>query len=533
MKTTATAITLTLLAVTAVQAQDPKRQYTQPAVPSREVLDRLNLKLGWRAYVPMDGRRDGIFTVQLAGDDLLVLTRSGLVVCLDTETGRARWRSRFGHPYRTGVGLGFNAQSVFMVSDQDLYAIDRANGQLQWDYELPDGPTATPVADDDQLFISLGEGKVHAFALPRMKKGGTGKPGPDKDKTPGGPKDDKKYDDKSKPADDKSMRPDSGALSSRGSLGGGLTSNTVLSSIGALTSGRQASKTNRSGLQPHLDWTDAPGLRIELTPVLTQDAVFIAGANGHITSLATGLNRFEHFERVLSDGAISVPPTHHGEEAYVGGRDGNLYAVKTLTGTTRWRFTMGTAVVVKPVATDEDVFVTSDRGGLHRVKRSNGEMIWRNGTAARFLAENKKFVYATDRAGRFLVLDRASGKQLSMYNLRDFVFPIANEHTDRVYLAANDGLVVCLHDKDYATPLVMKKETVKKPAKGGGKDKPGDKDKPKEKPGDKDKPKDKPGDQDKPKDKPGDQDKPKDKPGDMDKPGDKDKPKDDDAGKEK
>jgi outer membrane protein assembly factor BamB len=506
MKATATAITLTLLAVTTVRAQDPKRLYTQPSVPPREVLDRLNLKLGWRAHVPMDGRRDGIFSVQRAGDELLVQTRSGLVVCLDAETGRSRWRARFGRAYRTAVELGFNTQSVFVVNDQTLYAIERKTGQLQWDYDLPDGPTATPVADDDQLFISLGEGKVHAFALPRMTKGGTGKPEIDKNKKPGGSKDDKKPNDKPTPGDDKYKKPDTGALSSSGVVGGGLSSKTVLSSIGALTSGRQASRTDRTGIQPHLDWTDAPGVRIELTPVLTPDSVFIAGANGRIASLATGLKTIEHFERALADGPISVAPAQHGEEAYVGARDGNLYAVKTLTGTTRWRFTMGTAVTFRPSATDEDVFVTSDRGGLHRVNRSNGQMIWRNGTAARFLAENKKFVYATDRSGRFLVLDRGSGKQLSSYNLRDFVFPIANEHTDRVYLAANDGLIVCLHDRDYTTPLVMKKEVVKKP-KGGGKGKPGDKDKPKDKPPDKDKPKDKPGDMDKPKDQGGGKDK--------------------------
>src|SRR5262249_5745018 len=78
-------------------------------------------------------------------------------------------------------------------------------------------------------------------------------------------------------------------------------------------------------------------------------------------------------------------------------------------------------------------------------------------TGDKVLAVNPKFVYATDRAGRMVVLDRDRGRELSRYNVRDFVVPTANELTDRIYLAANDGLVVCLHDRDYPTPVAMKK----------------------------------------------------------------------------
>ena len=41
--------------------------------------------------------------------------------------------------------------------------------------------------------------------------------------------------------------------------------------------------------------------------------------------------------------------------------------------------------------------------------------------------------------------------------MRDFVYPVPNEITDRLYLAAHNGLIVCLHDRDYATPLRHRK----------------------------------------------------------------------------
>src|SRR5262249_42251077 len=78
--------------------------------------------------------------------------------------------------------------------------------------------------------------------------------------------------------------------------------------------------------------------------------------------------------------------------------------------------------------------------------------------ADRVIAVNNKYVYATDRAGRMLVLDRKTGRQMSYYTpFRDFVFPVSNEVTDRLVLAANNGLIVCLHDREYEKPLALRK----------------------------------------------------------------------------
>jgi len=46
----------------------------------------------------------------------------------------------------------------------------------------------------------------------------------------------------------------------------------------------------------------------------------------------------------------------------------------------------------------------------------------------------------------------------SRYDIRDFVFPVVNGATDRIYLASNNGLIVCLHDKDYAQALLYHKK---------------------------------------------------------------------------
>jgi hypothetical protein len=147
------------------------------------------------------------------------------------------------------------------------------------------------------------------------------------------------------------------------------------------------------------------------------------------------------------------------------------------TGHVGWRYTAGTPVIHQPAATDEDVYLTSEQNGMARINRASGDGVWRvprgrdiltaNPDADRFLAANPKFVYALDRSGRLLILDRKRGITLSTYDVRQFPFPVSNEVTDRLYLAAHDGLLVCLHDRAYPTPFRQRRteEAVSEPVK--------------------------------------------------------------------
>src|SRR5437660_4209348 len=170
---------LFLMAATAT-AQDRSQLYTRPSVPDDAALQRLNLKLGWRTYISTDEQRDRIFTVQNAGDLLLVQTRSGLVSALDTETGQIRWQARCGRSYHVSVPLGYNRNEVLIVNDRTLYVLDRATGELRWDFDMPTAPTTAAVADDAQWFLSVPGGVVSAYAIPRPTADAVAKANSDK-----------------------------------------------------------------------------------------------------------------------------------------------------------------------------------------------------------------------------------------------------------------------------------------------------------------------------------------------------------------
>src|SRR5437762_13578435 len=163
MKKLVGALVYVLLFVTTVVAQGRSQVYTQPAVPAEAALHRLSVKLAWRIHVPTEGHRDGLFSVQVLEQQILVQTRGGAVIALRPATGATRWRVRVGMPYLVTHALSYNAHSVFLVNGARLFALDRATGLPQWDLMLPGAPTASPVADEGRVYVAIGSGHAYVY----------------------------------------------------------------------------------------------------------------------------------------------------------------------------------------------------------------------------------------------------------------------------------------------------------------------------------------------------------------------------------
>jgi outer membrane protein assembly factor BamB len=393
--------------------------------------------MAWRAYIPMDGARDGLANVQLIGRDMLIGTRSGMITLLNAETGEARWRTRVGIPYRP-VGMPTaNSRTVLAVSNTYLYALDRATGQLQWQFRLPGGVSAPLAVDEDNVYVPGHTGRLYCYYLPNMEAW----------------------------ARRQAEKPPSTASSPVNQL-----YETSRRSTGSIThfsqSVREAGEEVPTGPHPELVWNAATNLRLETRPILGRESILALGAEGVGVGIYKAPRETGGWRERFSfdaEAPIHVPAGKYGEVAYVGATNANLYAVSLVNGRVLWRYTAGQPVSHRPAALAEDVYVAASDKGLLRLDRSTGEPLWRvargrqvrdsNVDASRFLAANQKFVYAQDRIGRLMVLDRRLGHTLSTFDVRQFVFPVINELSDRLYLAANDGFIVCLHDKEYTTAL--------------------------------------------------------------------------------
>ncbi|HWG42791.1 MAG TPA: PQQ-binding-like beta-propeller repeat protein [Gemmataceae bacterium] len=448
--------TIAAASLTSLATAQPARSrlFSTPLPPPREVLDRLNLQMSWRIYVPMDGRHDGLATVQLHGTDLYVQTRSGMVALLDAETGVTHWRTRVGLPYRVEHEVAFNSREVYVINSTFLYALDRKTGAMRWQYHLREGVAAPPVADEDQIYIAAPTGRLTAYFLPRPDLPSELPPGFTEF-----------YDLKSVKEEKAAKETPEQRRKRIVSIKGETRSSA--GTVSYLTpSARDASTEEETGVRPVRVWSEVTRLRLEFPILQTREKLLLPAPDGVVVAIdrlpqANGAAAETY--RFAAESPIRVPGAHYEDMAIVGAEDANVYALQVSNGKLRWRFTAGTPISRKPAITDEDVYVVAARKGMTRLDRATGEPRWRipvgrelvenNAAADRFLAVNPKYVYATDASGRFLILERRRGVVLSGFDTKDFVFPVSNEVTDRVYLAANNGLIVCLHDREYQKPI--------------------------------------------------------------------------------
>jgi hypothetical protein len=129
-----------------------------------------------------------------------------------------------------------------------------------------------------------------------------------------------------------------------------------------------------------------------------------------------------------------------------------------------WRSTLGGLLNRKPVATADAVYASGDHAGVVKVDALTGDVIWRTESIAdRLLAVNEEFAYVQDRLGNLLVYDARKptdpetrrSAPLARLDVVGFNVPVTNSQTDRLFLTADNGTLVCLRDASakYVRPV--------------------------------------------------------------------------------
>jgi outer membrane protein assembly factor BamB len=173
---------MVLLALATLSAVASAQRSAPP--PDREALERLNLKTEWTSYLPLQGGKDSIASVQVIDDaQIFVQTKSGLLVAIDAVTGAKQWAYRYPSEYVNIYPVGVNDDFVFAVNVARLLAFSRTSGVLQFDFELSGSATAGPVADKELIYVTINGTKLAAYAFPQVlmaqekaKPGDTRKP---------------------------------------------------------------------------------------------------------------------------------------------------------------------------------------------------------------------------------------------------------------------------------------------------------------------------------------------------------------------
>lgn len=432
-----TGMVLTLLVFSMqLHAADSRNIYTQPDIPSQEALDRLNMKMVWRAFSPMEGRRDGYHDIQILDNHVVAQTRSGTVVLFHGSTGETLWKTNFGKPYQVVHNLAFNDKFIFAVNENDLYALHRKDGAIAWRASLAISLTAAPSADNVHVYLCGLNRRIYCYALPKFGN------------------------DNQFVGYEKTDR--------LGKLKVQTVAEIAETEFDPGSAGIFLGKGTRTqGQQPLLIWEFPTQINMIYPPLVTEEQVAVVGQKGDLITLdkfseSRMTTRLTH-QPYATDGPVISTPEIKEHVAYIGSTDSALHAYDLKLGKLRWRFTVGSTITQRAFVTPNEVFISGERTGLSKVSNDFGDPMWSIPNRGRFsnyqekservISANPKFVYTLDKSGRMVILDRNTGIALTTWDIHDFVFPVTNRTHDRVFLAANNGLIVCLRDRDYPNPV--------------------------------------------------------------------------------
>jgi outer membrane protein assembly factor BamB len=223
------------------------------------------------------------------------------------------------------------------------------------------------------------------------------------------------------------------------------------------------------GVEPALKWIYGSTVRLVGTPLVTRQRVWSVTAAPRLIAI------LKEDKAPQIDATITSIPSASAAQAedigYIPLSDGNLLAVRLDAGGAQtiqlvWRANIGGLMDKEPVPTWESVYVAGQNSGITRVDRQTGEVIWRTPTSSdTLLAVNRQYAYVWDRAGRLQVFDRLRPSNVSTRQslplmsvpFPSFNVPVTNGKTDRILLAADNGLIVCLRDAtpQYARPYLV------------------------------------------------------------------------------
>jgi hypothetical protein len=452
-------------------------------------------------------------------NEIFVQTRSGTLLLLRESNGETIWT--WTPPRRNApvVGVAANFTTVCVMNLSKLYLLDRKDGKVRQSLELPSTPTTGLACDVQQCFVTLANNRVVSVGIQNedLVRGITVKKKPRLPETPPpisvGAQATSVLETTSNRSPSttllKNLRPPF-EMSGRDVTPSMIMLKTMTKPY-ELPDGNAAPSTafvpslHQIGVLNEISSADHPRIQWELQtnrrmedPPHIQGEVLVYSRVGHASfgqgTIQGGIykesddagsvivvpkyserqNRIKH--QYLSESALTAPVGHYGQELYFCLSDGSVLWVSLLNFENSSvpvahleRYLAGGIIDRRPIATDDSLYIAGSQIGMTRLERFVGrgpnttemtwhfKKIWTNPDAVRVFAVSPRAVYAEDKRGNLLVLEKARGLKLASIPVSGFHFPIVNQVDDRIFLAAANGTVVCLHDKSYRRPEFQKK----------------------------------------------------------------------------
>lgn len=193
---------------------------------------------------------------------------------------------------------------------------------------------------------------------------------------------------------------------------------------------------------------------ISSPPISNGRSVTFASQSGSVYSIGGEENKLIfQFE---TDAEIRTPIGMNADSLFVVSEDARLYCLNADQGTRQWAFTAGIPIRSQPRIIGGNVFVHPQNEGLYCLNAASGIIKWRQPRGANFLASTDDYVFTSDALNNVLILAQSDGAVVGSLPLRTLSVRMGNDRTDRLYVASEDGLVVCIRETGRDFPIYHK-----------------------------------------------------------------------------
>ncbi len=295
-------------------------------------------------------------------------------------------------------------QGILLIGcyDNNLYALNAADGQFQWKYATEGGIVSRPLVYDNNVIFGSEDKRLHVIGLRAGKVVWT-------------------------------YYTDGKVYSSPRIADGHIFFGSEDQDLHAVNvnSGRAIWKYT----------TDAP---IYSTPIIANEMIYFGNEAGGLYAIDFRGNQKWRFQ---AKRAITSSPFHDGQAVYFSSVDGNLYAVDAGNGWPIWKFRMGKGSVSSVAIADHLIFVGAADGFIYCVDGRNAKEVWRFRTEDQVSSTPvvyKDSVYCGSVDGNMYCLEYRTGRLRWKFETKAAIMGSPVVFDDIVYFGSTNHQVYAL-----------------------------------------------------------------------------------------
>jgi outer membrane protein assembly factor BamB len=150
-----------------------------------------------------------------------------------------------------------------------------------------------------------------------------------------------------------------------------------------------------------------------------------------------------------TDAPLTAPVARYKNNLLLASEDSNFYSLNSTNGKLGWEFTTGNVIRTAPVLIEDEVYLLPERGRMFKLSAETGRELWpRPQTRIEsFLSASSHRLFVVDHDNNLRILSRATGESEGEFPLERFIRHVTNVRSDRIFLATERGLIMCLHER--------------------------------------------------------------------------------------